>query len=156
IAMLQKPMTSLSTLAAHHPNIFWVMVAGLSAVIIYCLVLSIKALAPTPTSPQNKQVVPVQEAASVPLAEPPAVPQTAQEPQHFLDLGLKLFRQHNVDGALEAFTKAIELNPQLSPAYDARAKARTRQGDLVGAIADYTKAIEIEPTLVNSYYTRGL
>jgi len=90
------------------------------------------------------------------IASPPAIPQATQEAQHFLDVGAERFRENDVTGAIEAFTKAVELNPQLSLAYYARAKARTRQNDLAGAMADYTQAVEVEPRLVNAYYFRGL
>lgn len=87
-------------------------------------------------------------------ATAPAAPQ--DEARRFLDTGTERFSKDDADGAIAAFTMAIELDPQLSLAYYSRAKARTRQGDLAGAIADFTKAIEVEPKLVNSYYLRGL
>ncbi|MCC5943097.1 MAG: tetratricopeptide repeat protein, partial [Balneolaceae bacterium] len=48
-------------------------------------------------------------------------------------------------GAIEDYTKAIELDPQYKEAYDSRGWHKHLLSDYRGAIVDYTKAIEIDP-----------
>ena len=59
--------------------------------------------------------------------------------QQAFDLGRKrLYKE-----AVEAFTQAINLNPDFVEAYMARAHARTGAGNLQGAVKDFQKAIDI-------------
>src|SRR5262245_31782301 len=81
---------------------------------------------PSPAKTPPPPVIPPTTAA------PPAVPPAAQEAWRLVVVGSKQLRGHDVAGALETLTKAVELNPQLSLAYYVRAKARTRQNDLAG------------------------
>ena len=46
--------------------------------------------------------------------------------------------------AIEAWTKAIELNPKYNSAYGNRGIAKARLHDLTGAIMDFDKAIELK------------
>ena len=48
-------------------------------------------------------------------------------------------------GAIEDYTKAIELDPKFAVAYCNRGNAKDSSGDYAGAIEDYTKAIELDP-----------
>src|SRR5262249_36314782 len=76
----------------------------------------------TPPPPANPPTTVSPPAIPPTTAAPPAVPPAVQEARHLVDVGNKRFRAHDVAGATEAFTKAIELDPQLSLAYYARAK----------------------------------
>ena len=58
-------------------------------------------------------------------------------------------------GAIEDYTKVIELNPNYSKAYNNRGNSKAKLQDDSGAIADYTKAIELNPNYSNAYYNRG-
>ena len=58
-------------------------------------------------------------------------------------------------GAIEDFTKAIELVPKYAPAYDYRGNTKGRLGDYRGAIQDFTKAIELDPKHSSAYHGRG-
>ncbi|MFZ5828567.1 MAG: tetratricopeptide repeat protein [Planctomycetota bacterium] len=51
--------------------------------------------------------------------------------------------------AVEAYTRAIKLKPDLTSAYLSRAVALNELGQPEEALADFTKAIELDPT--NSY-----
>ena len=57
-----------------------------------------------------------------------------------------LARQSKGDhaGAIEDFSKAIELNPNLVQAYASRGVSREAKGDSAGAKADYSKSIQLE------------
>ena len=61
-----------------------------------------------------------------------------------------------IDRAIENFTKAIELNPDLAIAYSNRGVAYGEKGDIDRAIADFTEAIELQPDFADAYYNRGI
>ena len=72
----------------------------------------------------------------------------------FRSAGLK-FDRGNYLGAIDDYTKALEINPKYDLAYSNRGVARVKLGDTQGAIADYNKAIEINPQDAAHYYKRG-
>ncbi len=65
---------------------------------------------------------------------------------HF-DQGYKLAEQGHYDQAIEEYTKAIELDPDMAEAYCDRAVGYTEEGRHDLAIADCNKAIELDPEL---------
>ena len=62
----------------------------------------------------------------------------------------------NYQGAIDDYTKAIDVDPQNAYAYYNRGKAKYDLLDYQGAIADYTKAIEINPQFASAYSIRGM
>ncbi|MBA4445129.1 tetratricopeptide repeat protein [Cylindrospermopsis raciborskii CS-506_C] len=58
-------------------------------------------------------------------------------------------------GAIDDYTQAIEISPELASVYYERGGARRELGDYKGAIDDYTQAIKISPELASVYYERG-
>ena len=58
--------------------------------------------------------------------------------------GLRRQSEGDHDGAIEDFTKAIEINPNFAQAYAARGVSREAKGDGSGAKSDYSKSIQIE------------
>ena len=66
-----------------------------------------------------------------------AEPTTASE---YLDRGCDKDDQKDSKGAIEDYTKAIELNPTYAEAYANRGCAKEESGDIAGAIADWEKA----------------
>jgi tetratricopeptide (TPR) repeat protein len=58
-------------------------------------------------------------------------------------------------GAIEDYTKAIEINPNYSEAYNNRGTVKTNFKDYKGAIEDYTKAIGINSNYSDAYNSRG-
>jgi len=50
------------------------------------------------------------------------------------------------DGAIDDYTKAIELNPKEAQHYRYRGEARLGKGDLDGALADFTQAAKLKPS----------
>ena len=59
------------------------------------------------------------------------------------------------EAAVDAYTKAIELNPTFAVAYNNRGSAKADLGQPVAALADFDRAIELNPTFANAYYNRG-
>lgn len=64
-------------------------------------------------------------------------------------------RMHiDLRGAIDDFTKAIEINPSFE-AYNSRGLAKKNITDYKGAINDFTKAIELNPKSIAAYKNRG-
>ena len=61
-----------------------------------------------------------------------------------------------LNDALEAYTVAIEINPQNAAAYYNRAVAHYGLGNYQEAVDDFTKAIELEPKNGKAYYNRAI
>lgn len=59
-------------------------------------------------------------------------------------------------GAIQDFSKAIEINPNYVDAYVNRGLAEDDISDYQGAIRDYSKAIELSPNIAEVYSGRGV
>ncbi|MTJ19335.1 tetratricopeptide repeat protein [Dolichospermum sp. UHCC 0299] len=59
-------------------------------------------------------------------------------------------------GAINDFTQAIKIDPNLAQAYNNRGFFKGELGDKQGAINDYNQAIKIDPNLAQAYYNRGI
>ena len=57
--------------------------------------------------------------------------------------------------AIEYYSQALELDPQLSPAYNNRGNTHYHMSDFVIAIQDYDRALEIDPRYADAYNNRG-
>ncbi|MGC2235519.1 MAG: protein kinase [Pyrinomonadaceae bacterium] len=88
--------------------------------------------------------------AATPLPE--AAIRTSKE---FYRQGDKFYSQKKYDKAIEAYTKAIELNPNDFGLYNNRAVVYHATGEYEKAIADYGKAIELNPYHFSSFNNRG-
>jgi len=56
---------------------------------------------------------------------------------------------------IEYYTKAIELDPKYTYAYNCRGLAYANLDEYQKAIDDYTKAIELDPKYTYAYFIRG-
>src|SRR3989338_3734325 len=59
------------------------------------------------------------------------------------------------DSAIEAYTKAIQLDPNYADAYINRGNAYADKGQYDRAIEDYNRAIALDPNLAQAYNNRG-
>lgn len=75
-------------------------------------------------------------------AQAPAQSKSAKE---FLDSGLVRLQEKDIDGAIAALTKAIELNPNYGEALYIRGQCLFAKGDRDRALLDYDKVIELAP-----------
>ena len=60
-----------------------------------------------------------------------------------------------LEAKIDAYTKAIKLNPAYTAAYNNRGRANRKLGRYEEAIADYNRAIELDPTYARAYNNRG-
>ena len=60
-----------------------------------------------------------------------------------------------IDRSIEAYLRAIELDPDSAKIYNNRGNAYEIKNDVDLAITDYTKAIELDPELAVAYSNRG-
>ncbi|MEO9966299.1 MAG: tetratricopeptide repeat protein [Reichenbachiella sp.] len=65
--------------------------------------------------------------------------------EEFYELGLQYLESEDYPKAIEHFTKAIELNSDITRYYQKRGEAKVSNGDYYGSIGDYTRAIELTP-----------
>jgi len=75
--------------------------------------------------------------------------------EDYLKSGNASFDQGNLTLAIADLTKAVEINPQLTQAYNNRGFAYVTQGNFPQAVADFTKLLEINPKNAEAYYSRG-
>ena len=64
-------------------------------------------------------------------------------------------REQEYKKAIEHYTKAIELKPNLASAYNNRGNTYRQKGEFDAAIQDLNKAIDLNPDLANAYNNRG-
>ncbi len=79
-----------------------------------------------------------------------------QTPEAFFRKGNAYKRLEKYEDAIDAYTKAIELNPEYSNAYNNRGLAHKKRGKFTEAITDYSKAILIDPKYATAYNNRGV
>lgn len=72
------------------------------------------------------------------------------------NLGVALGLAGDWPGAIDSYTRAIELNDRLVAAYVNRGLAKASRGDFASAIADYDEAIDLDRDRVLAYYNRGV
>ena len=83
-----------------------------------------------------------------------AVPSLLRAGEDWFEKGLSLSRAGQYEEAMEAFSKAIEAQPDRAEACNNRGALRYQQKDYAGAIEDYSQAIALQP-LADFYNNRG-
>ncbi len=68
---------------------------------------------------------------------------TKEQASKYLDSGCDKDDKKDSKGAIEDYTKAIELNPKYTEAYANRGCAKEELGDIKGALADWWKAVSL-------------
>jgi tetratricopeptide (TPR) repeat protein len=73
--------------------------------------------------------------------------QELRSAKDYVKRGIARFGRGDIEGALNDYKQALQLNPRYADALVNRGKARRAIGDLEGAIEDYEKAIDLDPRL---------
>ena len=73
----------------------------------------------------------------------------------FYQLSEKRLKDRDVEGALAALDKAIQLDPDHASLYGRRSELRIMTGQLDAALADLDKALLLDPELTVAYVARG-
>ena len=63
---------------------------------------------------------------------------------------------NDLEGALQDYNKAIELNPNYAEVFNNRGILKKGMNDLEGALQDYNKAIELNPNYAEVFNNRGI
>jgi tetratricopeptide (TPR) repeat protein len=74
---------------------------------------------------------------------------------HFED-GIARHQASDLNGAIDSYGKAVEIDPKFAAALHFRGKAHASLGDLKNGISDQTKAIRIEPKFTDALMDRGI
>jgi tetratricopeptide (TPR) repeat protein len=98
--------------------------------------------------------------AAVPLSKPEMVAaqnslQQSREARDYESTGRAYLNQGRIEEALQALSRAIELDPASATALNARGYAYLRIRKLDLALADFSKAISLNPDYGNAYQNRG-
>lgn len=84
------------------------------------------------------------------------VSSTTQTAEEYFYSAFDKGNNENNKGAIDDWSKAVELDPNMSEAYFNRGIAKGRLADHLGQMADYNKAIELDPNMTHAYYNRGI
>ena len=72
-----------------------------------------------------------------------------ENPQGWHSLGYDLFHAGDLDGAMEAFARAVQLEPTRASAYFNLARIAARMGDKSKVIEHFARCVELEPEYQN-------
>lgn len=81
-----------------------------------------------------------------------AAPLTADD---YFRKGRELFDNKDYAGAIEQYSRALELDPQAADIIRYRGTSRYLSKDYQGAVADHTRAIQLKPDDPQTYVSRG-
>ena len=81
--------------------------------------------------------------------------ESAFSSMQWLEKGLHMYGQGDIDNAIQAFTKVIQLDPKNAKAYNNRSASYQQKGLYDLAISDCNLAIALEPQYANAYINRG-
>nr|WP_297806020.1 tetratricopeptide repeat protein [Tepidiforma sp.] len=110
---------------------------------------------PAPAAPEEPLLASVEEALEE-LAPRPIQPPPRRSAESYLDEGNVYFNVGQFALAIDRYTQAILLDPELTAAYYNRANAYTRSGDFERALADYNRALELLPNDADALNNRGM
>ncbi|MGD9932587.1 MAG: tetratricopeptide repeat protein [Dehalococcoidia bacterium] len=96
------------------------------------------------------------EAALEQVRPEPVAQYAGRSAESFLDEGNVYFNVGQYGLAIERYSRALELDPNLTAGYYNRANARTRAGEYDLALDDYNSALELEPNDADALNNRGM
>ena len=84
------------------------------------------------------------------------VPYDVPDAEKYFRYGVEAYQRGDFDRAIQDYTEAIALNPDLAGVYYNRGLAYGEKGDHDRAIQDYDKAIVLKPDYAEAYNNRGI
>jgi tetratricopeptide (TPR) repeat protein len=102
----------------------------------------------TPTTCTQDAPTPLDAAQAAARAAP-------EDPEARLEFGRALTRAGRREEAIECFTAAIELAPDMAQAYEWRGYCHAAEGASAAALADYTHALRLDPENAWTFLARG-
>lgn len=78
-----------------------------------------------------------------------------EEAENYYESGHQKQKSEDYRGAIDDFTKSIQLKPDNEKFYSSRGIAKHELKDYQGAVTDFTEAIRIDPFYADLYYKRG-
>lgn len=69
---------------------------------------------------------------------------------------IRYHKLDDIDGALEDFNEAININPKADNVYISRANLKNSIDDVEGTMSDYNNAIELNPKKAQTFFSRAL
>jgi Flp pilus assembly protein TadD len=103
-------------------------------------------------SPPATKSAPLAKAAAepaTPTGDPPSGPA-------YHARGRQLLQEGHYDGAIQALTQAIQLDPKVPQAYNARGYAHLMLKQYADAVTDFDQAIRLQPGYQNAYTNRAV
>jgi tetratricopeptide (TPR) repeat protein len=91
----------------------------------------------------------------VAIAKAAPSPQPSPDAKIFHQLGRVQNDQQHFEQALSLLSRAIELDPWLASAYNARGYANLRLAKYDPAVSDFSEAIRLQPNYTNAYWNRA-
>jgi tetratricopeptide (TPR) repeat protein len=79
----------------------------------------------------------------------------AQSANELLQKGIEKMKRGDYGGAIKDLNEAIKENPNLTEAYQKRAKSKRKLSNLNGAVEDYNTALRLNANSSNSYLGRA-
>ncbi len=70
--------------------------------------------------------------------------------------GRDMLQRNDYAGAIEAFSRAIAMDPNLALAYVGRATAYVYEGNQQAALQDFNHALQLDPNMAEALYNRGV
>ena len=78
-----------------------------------------------------------------------------EEAENYYESGHQKQKSEDYRGAIDDFTKSIQLKPDSGKFYSSRGSAKQELKDYQGAVTDFTEAIRIDPFYAYFFYNRG-
>jgi len=115
---------------------------------------------PDPPAELHSATPPAPPAAAASPSPPAAVAPSATAPPadaaYYYKLGKEQAGRDDFWGALRSLNRAIEMDPQSAPSYNARGYVYLRLQSFANAVLEFSSAIRLRPDYANAYQNRAI
>lgn len=74
--------------------------------------------------------------------------------QEYYNQGVQKFEQGNFNGAIEDFSRVVQLNPKYYEGFCLRGLAKSQLGDFKAAVIDFDQALRLNPNHTDAYNSK--